>query len=615
MSNAKESATDTLTALVSNASVAETLPKFLTENPSGFPLRNLPKIAATDTLTAFGSNASVDETLTKIAMTEIRKISPIVILPGDTKLQLESNASVIETLPFSDDGNDDGDDDGGNDFYETAETDTLGSDFDSDSDDATPNVVTTQCKKRSSRKGLKIPEAQCKDGNNRPPRLSDKDEHGPFKCVNCGLPVFLYRESAPDKIRHVQAHFAHRSKDGYGPRVPCGGEGLFHWSAKMFVAANICRLIFHRSCKDCKKEIAWFSPSKDVYGEPEESKRNVVYRKSSDGKRRKKYIVDVMVRDSNDQQIAAIEIWKSHQISADKRQTLETKFGKNRVYEVRAEDVMKIKNGEIVDLEDKMHPHRCDSCQELERLKQARYAARIVALAEHAKLAAEKAQIENERRLEQKELERKQKEKNDLEIYEREQLKKKQEKERVESLNAKWFADVEQVLKDARKLERWSKLFEESQKRCIDETGRLISSAFSTVKIRDSPQLKQLRGLHKELCLSQWFMDFKRYRKSDTKNQEMIDRGNVLNLSNSNEMTMLIAHRKHIQTSRWVAYCKRFKLQAYIHNMDLLEVKSLIRIGTDLQLEKSEEMKFLKNIIRKVTGWDWMENHFARKKK
>jgi hypothetical protein len=209
--------------------------------------------------------------------------------------------------------------------------------------------------------GLIIPLVRCADGIIRGPNEAGPHD-GPFECGNCGQPVYGRCFPKPGVQCRSRPHFSHNpdpdNRKENCRESGCRGEGPCHWLAKHLIADNPCKFQFDRKCCECKGSLSiLFNPESLASPVTGQTEVNV---ETEDGLRR----VDAMIR-TNGQNVAAIEIWRSNPIGRVKRTQLVDIYGRDRVFEVRAEDVVaaaKKKSGSTV-LLDQNHSQRCLACE------------------------------------------------------------------------------------------------------------------------------------------------------------------------------------------------------------------------------------------------------------
>jgi hypothetical protein len=201
---------------------------------------------------------------------------------------------------------------------------------------------------------LLVPEAYGADGKLWPHDRA-KPQDGPFSCPHCGAAVHV---RCSDKARgfRCRPHFAHTKTqtDVEDAEHGCTAEeSESHWLAKHLLAKTPSSFRFVRQCSDCSGPVADFSPGADAKGDIEVP---------ICGKR-----VDAVIVEANGD-AAAIEVWRTHVIGAEKRKTLADHFGAHRVFEVRASDVVDILRRDTAakdvahELRDQNHGMRCATC-------------------------------------------------------------------------------------------------------------------------------------------------------------------------------------------------------------------------------------------------------------
>ena len=143
-------------------------------------------------------------------------------------------------------------------------------------------------------------------------------------------------------------HFHHQGAPG---RSCEKGESPNHYYAKTIIAQEPHRFRFVRKCHDCSTQILALEPLQTNSVGKNEVKLIV---ESTQRKR----TIDAVITIS--ETAYAIEVWKSHEIGQDKRFELERYYGADRVFEVKANQVLDVMNGssKTNELEDCNHEKR-----------------------------------------------------------------------------------------------------------------------------------------------------------------------------------------------------------------------------------------------------------------
>ncbi len=182
--------------------------------------------------------------------------------------------------------------------------------------------------------------------NNELRTASDVDrKEGPFTCVECNQRLIL------KKGEIKAAHFAHEADS------VCKGESVYHKAAKRIISTHLKSFMFMEVCKGC--QVIMHNVAKMEY----EFHKHTAAEEYAFGK----YRLDVGVLNEQGVVVAAIEVFHTHAVDADKYNTI---LAYNvPVIEVGAKEVINAYESQSFLLTFHVHKY-CKVCTEQQRVKE-----------------------------------------------------------------------------------------------------------------------------------------------------------------------------------------------------------------------------------------------------